>query len=203
MRYGIYDERGRWLCHTLDEAIHMAAHRAYELSKMRMLLLYEKDELLHEIASMAWVQADTDIEADETTDNKAHNYKEVKEPVNWPMVGPWITLAVAKVEQMLYNSTRIPTTVHRSMDNQVTKKIEFAIEMRVHPETSENTINLIMGLANEYIKAKVLREWSGLTYKAALPYWDKQMNDLEEQIREAGRSCENMHHVKRPMWPAW
>lgn len=203
MRYGIYDIHGRWMCHTLDEAIHLAVHRRSEDCKLRVLMLFDKEELLHETASMAWVQADSDQENAETTDSATHNYKEVAEEENWPMVSRWVDLGVTEVEQMLHNLTKRNTLCHRSMDNQVTRRIEWAIEMRVHPEASDTTVTLIMNLTNEYLKAKVLSEWSGMTYKAAQPYWLRKLQELEEKIREAGRSCESMHHVKRPMWPAW
>lgn len=206
MRYEILDRHGRVICHTLDEAVHLAVHRVSEDGKLRVLMLWDKRQLLYEIADTAWVEGDSDTEAVEktqATDASTHNYKEVAEEKNWPVVSRWIDLGIAESEQMLYNLTRIPTHCHRSMDNQVNRMLEYAMEMRVHPEASEHTINLIMGLVNEYLKARVLKEWAGISYKPALPYWAQKVEELAAQIREAGRSCESMHHVKRPMWPSW
>ena len=206
MRYEILDIHGRVICHTLDEAIHLAVHRMAEDGKLRVLMLWDKKQLLHEIASTAWVESDSATETPETsqaTDASTHNYKEVAEEDNWPIVSRWVDLGINEAEQMLYNLTRRHTHWHRSMDNQVNKMKEFAMELRVYPEASESTIDLIMGLVNEYLKARVLKEWAGISYKPALPYWAQKVEELAAQIREAGRSCESMHHVKRPMWPAW
>lgn len=203
MRYGIYDRQGHWLCHTLDEAIHMRSHRLAEDGRLGVLMLFEKEELLHEAASKAWIQTDTETESGETSDSATHNYKEVAEEENWPMVSRWLTLATTEVEQMLYNLTRRYTHSHKSMDNRVKERQEWAIEMRVPEDASDTTLTLIMNLTNEYLVTRLLKEWSGLSYKPALPYWTEKQEELAEKIREAGRSCESMHRVKRPMWPAW
>lgn len=206
MRYEILDHLGHVVCHTLDEAIHLAVHRKAEDGKLRVLMLWDKKQLMHEIASTAWVETDSDtenVENTRATDASTHNYKEVAEEENWPMVSRWVDLGINEAEQMLYNLTRRHTHFHRSIDNHVSKMKEWAMELRVHHEASESTIDLIMGLVNEYLKVRVLKEWAGISYKAALPYWTQKVEELAAQIREAGRSCENMHHVKRPMWPAW
>lgn len=206
MRYGIYDRRGGLICHTLDEAIHRMVHKMADDGRVRVFMIYEKAELMHELASMVWVEADNMVEATEVThatDASTHHYKEIAEDENWPVVSRWIELAVSEVEQMLYNLTKTHNNWHRSMDNRVSDTPEWAIEMRVKPDVSEASINLIMNLANEYMKARALKEWAGLVFTEKAAYWEKKAEELKEQIREAGRSCEIMHHVKRPMWPAW
>lgn len=193
------------MCHTLDEAIRMMMHRQSRDGRVRVLMLYDKDELMHEIASMSYVEADTAIQQPDNavTDAAVHNYKEVAEEENWPLVNNYVNLAVTEVEQMILTLTKHNSLVNRSMSNWVDTRREWAIEMHVKPEASDTTVTLIMNLANEYIKAKVLKEWSGMTYQAATAYWEKQCKDLEDKIREAGRSCESIHSIRRPMWPAW
>lgn len=203
MRYGVFDLHGRELCRTLDEAIHLMLHRKAEDGKLRVLMIYDKEELLHEVASMAWVEADTAVESDEATDSKVHNYKEVAEEENWPMVSRWVALAVTEIEQMLLQLTKRNTHHHRSMDSKVPKRLEWLIELRVKPEASDTTVTLLMNLAWEYLKARVLKEWAGLSYPSIQPYWAQQCEELAEKIKEAGRSCDNVHNVRRPMWPAW
>lgn len=206
MRYGIYDRKGRMICHTLDEAIHRMVHRMADDGRVRVLMLFDRREFMHELASMVWVEADNVVEATEVTkatDASTHHYKEIAEDENWPMVCRWIELAVVEIEQMLYSLTKVHEQWHRSMDNRVSDAPEWAIEMRVKPDVSETSINLLMSLANEYMKARALMEWAGLVFMEKQPYWEKKAEQLKEQIRDAGRSCEILHHVKRPMWPAW
>lgn len=203
MRYGIFDAHGRMLFRTLDEARHRMMHEMEEHGKLRVLMLYDRETMLHEIASTAWVETDTAIQNDEATDKGTHNYKEVAEEENWPMVSRWIALGVTEVEQLLYNLTKHNTHEHRSMDNAVPERREWAIEMRVKPEASDTSVTLIMNLAGEYLKAKVLEEWSGLSYPAKHPYWASEVEKLAEKLREAGRSCDSIHNIRRPMWPAW
>lgn len=199
----MFDNHGRQLCKTLDEAIHLMLHRKSDDGKLRVLMIYEKAELMNEIASMAWVEADTAVEGDEATDSKMHNYTEVAEEDNWPMVSRWVALAVTEIEQMLLQLTKRNTHGHRSIDNKVPRRLEWLIEMRVKPEASDTTVTLLMNLAGEYIKQRVLQEWAGLSYPTVQPYWAQQAEITAEKIKEAGRSCDSVHNVRRPMWPAW
>lgn len=198
MRYECYDGQtllstNRWPYESLDLARFI-----------RLLFIFDLDELKFDIANPAYVMGDVarvndnyghDILGD-NREHLMHQWKDVCEEGNIERVKRVISLCVGEVENLLFRWTRYGGGAHFSTDNQTRNVAEYVVEMKVPVSFAESTCVYLRDLIHEYIVSSVLEDWASITYPEAQPTWERKKNELRESLRRAGGTTGYVPRVK-------
>lgn len=179
MRYIVYDINGYEICRDMFPRFLDTA------PSFRLLMLFDKDDILYEIQHLAEVQGDAARIKDDNTGALIERFKNVCTDENIDRPLRTIPLALSKCERMLSPWTKHVIGKHSSIKNDVDEKREFAIEMTVEEHFTSDLAWSLMRNIQEYIEAYVLDDWSGLTYPEGRRYWSERLAVLEAEIKKS------------------
>ena len=119
-----------------------------------MTLLAE--ELLHDIANMAYVEGDL---MDSGDGHAAHQVRDICEDGNRERVLRVISMAVAKCRERLYPYTREDAADGALLDNTPEEREEYVISLLLPEDFSKTTLDYLAKLLHEYITCTALADW--------------------------------------------
>lgn len=178
MRYIVFDRDGCEVCRD-------ALPQYFRAESYRLLMLFDKDDILYEIQHLAEAQGDAARIKDDATGALIERFKDVctEENIDRPL--RTIPLALSKCERMLLPWTKHPLGKHTSMKNDQEEKREFAIEIWAEEHLTSELAWSLMRNIQEYIEAYVLDDWSGLTYPEGRKYWSERLAVIEAEIKKS------------------
>lgn len=207
MKYVIVDDNGadcggsickEW--NTIEElrcAVAGTWRQQYYAGKIRILLIFEVDELLDDIERVATVQGNAAKRRLTANDGEKASlaidlFQEVTEDENLPWVRRSMNLALSDCETFLYRLSKQRIAGNESEANTRDGKQELMIELKVPDTFSDTTMMKLLNSVHDYIISRVLWEWSNITYAELAEFWAKKMERDEAEItKECKRNdCE-------------
>lgn len=184
--------------------IHGQICRCGSPESVRVLLIFDAQELLDDIREAAFVQGDAARVNDnyghdlleQDREHKMHQWMDVVEDDNIHRVRRILLLAMSECEQMLHKMSYFRLGQSISEDNKEPAKPEYVIELKAHSQFSENSAVYLMRLINEYMTASVLADHAARTYPEAMAYWTAKKEDTAANIRSVATMCGVHHNVK-------
>jgi hypothetical protein len=83
----------------------------------------------------------------------------------------------------MYPYTKEPCADEQTTNNNLTETPQYVIEMLVHEDFSQTTIDLLAKLIHEYVICRVLGDWFRITYPTNQSGWELKAEDIKQQIR--------------------
>lgn len=114
------------------------------------------EELLHDIANMAYVEGDL---MDGGDGHAAHQVRDICEDGNRERVLRVISMAVAKCRERLYPYTREDAEDGTLLDNTPEEREEYVIILLLPEDFSKTTLDYLNKLLHEYITCTALADW--------------------------------------------
>lgn len=151
--------------------------------RYRLLLLFDQDDVLYEIANLAAAQGESS-RIEDATGEKMEQFKNICEEGNRDRVLRTVPLAISKCEKILSAWTKNRMMDHLSLDNALQDKPEFVMEMVVEEHISANIAYALLRFIQEYIEVYVLEDWAGITYPEGRPYWAERLAGIEAELRD-------------------
>lgn len=178
MRYIVYDRNGYEICRDMFPGF------LCERPSYRLLMLFDKDDILFEIQQLAAAQGESARIKDDTTGALIEQFKNVCSEDNIDRPLRTIPLALSKCERILLPWTNHVIGKHTSIKNDQQEKKELAIEMRVEEHFGSELAWALMRHIQEYIEVYVLEDWAGVTYPEGRKYWTERLLNLEAELKK-------------------
>lgn len=154
-----------------------------EEGKIKAMLLFSHDELIYDIANIAYVEGHIMTEAD---DEVVHTLQDIAEDGNRDRVERILDKAHAVLTELLYPFTKREVCVD-TLDNRLKERKVFGIGLNVPSDFSQTTLNLMERLVHEYLVADVIQDWLSITNTRKAEVWIGK----REEARTALKSCVN------------
>lgn len=159
-------------------------------------LSFKRDELLHDIAQVAFVEGDV-MRVQEEHDR--HQVMDVVQDGNVERVTRMLDVAFALVVEMCYPYSKVPIADKSSLDDEYKERQAYVMPLWLPDDFSQTTVVVLLRLIHEFMVAKVLYDWLSITKPDAAAAWKMKMDDAERDVRT------NLHSrigaVRRPMRP--
>lgn len=143
-------------------------------------LTFNRENLLYDIKNYAFVEGDIMNVDDENT---RHQVIDIAEDGNIDRVTRVLDLAHAECVEFMYPYTKEPCVDEQTTNNDLVETPQYVIEMLVHEDFSQTTIDLLAKLIHEYMICRVLGDWFRITYPANQSGWELKAEDIKHQIR--------------------
>lgn len=143
-------------------------------------LTFSRENLLYDIKNYAWVEGDIMNVDDENT---RHQVIDIAEDGNIDRVTRILDLAHAECVEFMYPYTKEPCADKQTTNNNLTETPQYVIEMLVHEDFSQTTIDLLAKLIHEYMICRVLGDWYRITYPANQSGWEAKAEEIRDKIR--------------------
>lgn len=143
-------------------------------------LTFSRENLLYDIKNYAWVEGDIMNVDDENT---RHQVIDIAEDGNVDRVTRMLDLAHAECVEFMYPYTKEPCADEQTTNNNLPETPQYVIEMLVHEDFSQTTIDLLAKLIHEYMICRVLGDWFRITYPTNQSGWELKAEDIKQQIR--------------------
>lgn len=153
-----------------------------KVREKRATLKLSREELLHDIANMAYVEGDL---IDSGNEHAAHQVRDICEDGNRERVLRVVDMAVAKCRERLYPYTREDAQDGTELDNAPDEKEEYVISMLLPEDFSKTTLDYLNKLLHEYITCTALADWMGIANienKASAAVWAAKSEEAQEQV---------------------
>ncbi len=140
------------------------------------------EELLHDIANMAYVEGDL---MDSGDGHAAHQVRDICEDGNRERVLRVISMAVAKCRERLYPYTREDAADGTLLDNTPEEREEYVISLLLPEDFSKTTLDYLNKLLHEYITCTALADWMTIANtenKASAATWAAKAEEAQEQV---------------------
>lgn len=165
-------------------------------SKRKVILLFDRESLLYDIANIAYVEGDV-MQADDPHDK--HQVIDITQDGNVDRVTRLLDLAHATCVDYLYPYTKIDVEDGTELDDLFAEADTYRIEMSVPKAFSATTAKLLEQLIHEYMVAYVLCDWLSVTYPAASEKWAAKAQGLLEEVKRKVNSRTGV--LTRPLRP--
>lgn len=193
MRYEVYNCAG--ICICKNSLPRCCSHNGIcdAEGRLRVLFIFDKEELKYDIANIAYAQGDVarvndnyghDLLGDDR-EHLMHQWKDVCEDGNYDRVMRIEMLALSEVEQALYKYSAKAIRKDWSLDDLMDTKQELLIELRVPYGFTDVTCWYLLRLIHEYIVDRVLADWASITYPEAEMRWMEKADITLAKIKEA------------------
>lgn len=143
-------------------------------------LTFSRENLLYDIKNYAWVEGDI-MNVD--NENTRHQVIDIAEEGNVDRVTRMLDLAHAECVEFMYPYTKESCADEQTTNNNLTETPQYVIEMLVHEDFSQTTIDLLAKLIHEYMICRVLGDWFRITYPTNQSGWELKAEDIKQQIR--------------------
>ena len=153
-----------------------------KVREKRATLKFSTEELLHDIANMAYVEGDL---IDGGNEHAAHQVRDICEDGNIERVLRVVDMAVAKCRERLYPYTREDAEDGAELDNSPDEKEEHVISMLLPEDFSKTTLDYLNKLLHEYICCTALADWMTIANtenKASAATWAAKAEEAQEQV---------------------
>ena len=153
-----------------------------KVREKRATLKFSTEELLHDIANMAYVEGDL---IDGGNERAAHQVRDICEDGNRERVLRVVDMAVAKCRERLYPYTREDAQDGTELDNAPDEKEEHVISMLLPEDFSKTTLDYLNKLLHEYITCTALADWMTIANtenKASAATWAAKAEEAQEQV---------------------
>lgn len=140
------------------------------------------EELLHDIANMAYMEGDL---MDGGDGHAAHQVRDICEDGNRERVLRVISMAVAKCRERLYPYTREDAADGTLLDNTPEEREEYVISLLLPEDFSKTTLDYLAKLLHEYITCTALADWltiANTEKKASAATWAAKAEEAQEQV---------------------
>lgn len=152
---------------------------------MNVTLIFKREELLYDIGNYAYVEGDI-MPAKEEHDR--HQVMDVTEAGNIDLATRTLNLAHTEVLEALYPFTKKPVVDGEILDDELVEPEKYEVEMKV-PETFTHTnLEYLRWLIHEYLVARVLFEWMGLTNlvnPGSRKRWEEKIERIKAKMKSS------------------
>lgn len=143
-------------------------------------LTFSRENLLYDIKNYAFVEGYVMAEGQEPV---RHMVIDIAEEGNVDRVTRMLDLAHAECVEFMSPYTKEPCADEQTTNNNLTETPQYVIEMLVHEDFSQTTIDLLAKLIHEYMICRVLGDWFRITYPTNQSGWELKAEDIKQQIR--------------------
>ena len=159
-------------------------------------ITYYQSELLYDIGNAAWIESSS-LSPDE---RDKHSITDLTQEGNKNRVLRQLDLAWREVLDMLYPYCKVELSgcrVYR--DNELVDEPELYLTLQLVPGMSATSIDLVAALVHEWIVARVLYDWLGITYPEHAAKWLRDSETIKSKILSAMNK--RTGSIRRPMTP--
>lgn len=146
-------------------------------------LWFLREELLHDIASYAYVAGD--MMGDES--HGSHQVFDVVEDGNVELATRQLTMAHAECEELLYPYVKVGSAEELELSNDYEAPDVYGFELHLPEGVAHNTVTLLKELLHEYMICRVLGEWMAVTLPAAAENWRRRQEEAVTKMRRTLR----------------
>lgn len=143
------------------------------------ITLYRK-ELLYDIESYAYVEADTMATEDE---HQKHQLFDIAQSGNEELITRTMNLAYTECVEWLYPFTKREVYDESMLCNAPCAPQVYNVNMVIPDGFSATTIGLLKNLIHRYIVARVMWEWCGIVKPEKVEYWLSLATQAKEQAK--------------------
>lgn len=165
----------------LERRANLYPNTSTKVREKRATLKLSTEELLHDIANMAYVEGDL---IDGGNEHAAHQVRDICEDGNRERVLRVVDMAVAKCRESLYPYTREDAEDGTELDNVPDEKEEYVISMLLPEDFSKTTLDYLNKLLHEYICCAAIADWMTIanTDKVRVATWAAKEEEAQEQV---------------------
>lgn len=140
----------------IERRANLYPNTSTKVREKRATLKFSTEELLHDIANMAYVEGDL---IDGGNEHAAHQVRDICEDGNRERVLRVVDIAVAKCRERLYPYTREDAQDGTELDNTPDEKEQHVISLLLPEDFSKTTLDYLNKLLHEYITCTALADW--------------------------------------------
>ena len=148
-----------------------------EVGKKKALLLFSHDELLYDVANIAYVEGHILPDVDPEI---VHTLQDIAQEGNRDRVERILDKAHAILTELLYPFTKREITTD-TLDNRLVERKVFGIGLELPDDFSQTTLNVMERLVHEYLVSDVIQDWLSITIT------NTQRRDVWIEKREEAR----------------
>lgn len=189
------------------ESVDEARESAYYCGDLKLLYIFNEEELKEDIERVATVQGRSMQHRINKNNSRRSDgedsvyaiatFQEVCEEENWPWSQRVLGLGISEVETALHPIARRKMKDHSDIDNAKEGNIEWLIELNVPDEFSDTMFVKLMRFIHDYLIARVLWEWASLNYVEFSQYWlnkmEMDMTEIRKVSTQAASSSARLH----------
>jgi hypothetical protein len=152
-------------------------------STINVRLTFKRKELVYDAENYSFVEGDI-MGADEQ--HAKHQVIDIGQEGNIDRVTRVLDLVHAECVEMLYpyTKTEIPTNT-KGLDDILTERQEYYIDLVLPKAFSMTTINLLEKLIHEYMVSRVLADWMSITHPSSQANWELKCALIKEKIQSS------------------
>lgn len=168
------------------------------LEDKTVTLVFKRDQLIPEIAHLAYVEGDL-IKTDDEHDR--HNIQDMLEDGNNQHVTRKLDQAFLECQDMLYPYSKQDIIDGASGDNVYTVTNDYILTLIVPSDFSQTTFELLKTYIHDYMISYVMQDWMSITNpdKFSMQNWASKILEVKEKI--ATRNNTRTHRIRRTMSP--
>lgn len=163
----------------------MICCRNRQNSYRTVYLVFERCQLLYDVANYAFVEGDVMPAKD---DHERHQVFDVVQDGNSDIVTRILNLAHTDVIENLYPYTKKPVEDREVFDDKLREPEKYVVELRVPHTFSRTSLDNLRWLIHEYFVCRVLYEWMGLTNlgnPSSKQNWQEKIEGLQKKMKTA------------------
>lgn len=164
--------------------------------RKEITLSFKRDELLHDIAQVAFVEGDV-MQVKEEHDR--HQVMDVVQDGNVERVTRMLDVAFALCVEMCYPYSKVPVADKASLDDEYKERQTYVLPLWVEEDFSHTTIVVLLRVIHEFLVARVLYDWLSITKPDAAEKWKIKADECEQLVKS------NLNYrigrVRRPLTP--
>lgn len=148
-------------------------------------LVFKREELLYDIANMAYVEGDITPAQDS---HERHQIQDVVEDGNIDRVLRKIDLAVDACTEALYPYTKTEIDLEESREDTLESEGDYYIGLMLPTDFSKTTVNYLEKLIHEYIVCYVLADWMSITNirnTQSAVNWSAKLEETKDEMQRA------------------
>lgn len=148
-------------------------------------LQFIREELLYDIGNVAYIEGDAAPLEDE---HARHCIIDVTQEGNVDRVTRMMDVAFTACRELLYPYVKTGVREGLAYGDRLTETDVYKIELKLPSTFSRTTVEHLGNLIHEYIVARVLTDWMGLTnltVQQSAVLWREKLEDAAEQITTA------------------
>lgn len=159
-------------------------------------LTFIRSELLFDVQSYAYVEADT---MDEARVHSQHQTFDIAEDGNRELCSRIISLVLAKCTELLYPFSKKSVEDTEVRTDQLAEPERYTIGLLVPDSFSKTTADYLEQLIHNLIVWRILANWLATTKPEAAAAWAKKADEVEGEILSA--KSIRMKKVRRKISP--
>lgn len=152
---------------------------AGKISTRSVRLEFGREDLLGDIRNRAYVQSH--VQSDIPPERR-HMMADVCEAGNVDVVTRELGIVVAEVRELLYPYTKCEVAEGASLDDVLSERGRYVLELSVPESFSQTTLELLEHLVHEYLVCRVLELWLGMVLPDCAGIWRGRVAGAEAGI---------------------